>query len=88
MKVRPRSIARGGTLSPSKITRVMIGGVFLYTPVPLAIRSIGTFAARAQSRMKGFRALRFSSAELVAAVQERLSRPLERTEVWYLLPST
>lgn len=45
-----------------------------------------SFTARAQERMKGFRALRLTPEGLIAAVQERLSQPLERTEVWYLLP--
>lgn len=46
-----------------------------------------TFPARAQKRIKGFRALRFTAQELVLAVQQRLAHPLERTEVWYVQPS-
>jgi len=37
---------------------------------------------RAHKRMKGFRALRYSESELQAAVKERLSKPLDTSEVW------
>lgn len=52
------------------------------------VAGFDTFPARAQKRMKGFRALSFTSDGLVTAVRERLSRPLERTEVWCVIPST
>jgi tRNA dimethylallyltransferase len=39
---------------------------------------------RAHKNMVGFRALSLSEAELIKAVRERLTRPLERTEVWYV----
>ena len=37
--------------------------------------------------MIGFRALRIRPSELIAAVRERLLRPLEKTEVWYVMVS-
>jgi tRNA dimethylallyltransferase len=39
---------------------------------------------RAHKNMVGFRALSLSEAELIKSVRERLTRPLERTEVWYV----
>ncbi len=46
------------------------------------VAGFDSFPVRAQKRMKGFRALSLSSEELLAAAKERLSQPLERTEVW------
>jgi tRNA dimethylallyltransferase len=46
-----------------------------------------SFPTRAQRRMISFRALSLRPLELIASVRERLLRPLERTEVWYVMLS-
>ncbi len=48
------------------------------------IAGFESFPARAQKRMKGFRAMCLPAHELLAALQQRLSQPLERSEVWFL----
>jgi tRNA dimethylallyltransferase len=44
-----------------------------------------TESKRALAETKGFRAMELKEDELVARVEERLRRPLERTEVWYVV---
>jgi tRNA dimethylallyltransferase len=48
------------------------------------ITGFESVSRRAQKRMVGFRAFLFSEAEAIEAVRERLKKPLERTEVWYV----
>jgi tRNA dimethylallyltransferase len=42
------------------------------------------FPARAQQRMKGFRAFTWSAPEIVGHLKSRLTSQLDRTEVWYV----
>jgi tRNA dimethylallyltransferase len=46
------------------------------------VEGFDTHPARGQKYMKGFRAFKLTEGELVVSLRERLSRPLERTEVW------
>ena len=43
-----------------------------------------TESKKAQEKTKGFRAMELTEEELVAQVRERLRKPLERSEVWYV----
>ena len=43
-----------------------------------------TESKKALARTKGFRAMELTEGELVVRVRERMSSPLERTEVWYV----
>ena len=42
---------------------------------------------RAQEKVKGFRALSMSEAEIIEAVRDRCKAPLVRSEVWYVYPT-
>lgn len=48
------------------------------------VEGFSDFPSRAQTRMKGFRAFEFSEDQLAQRIRERLSKPLEVTEVWYV----
>ena len=50
------------------------------------VAGFDSFPARAQKRMKSFRAFAWPHDRLVEAVRARLAQPLERTEVWLILP--
>jgi hypothetical protein len=43
-----------------------------------------TESKKALEKTKGFRAMELTEEELVAQVRERLRKPLERSEVWYV----
>lgn len=49
------------------------------------VSGFDSFPSRAWRRMLSFRALSVTQSELIASVQERLMRPLEKTEVWYVM---
>ncbi len=49
------------------------------------VSGFDSFPARAQRRMISFRALNMTQSELIASARERLMRPLEKTEVWYVM---
>lgn len=49
------------------------------------VTGFDSFSARAQRRMNSFRALNVTQSELIASARERIMRPLEKTEVWYVM---
>jgi tRNA A37 N6-isopentenylltransferase MiaA len=53
----------------------------------VAVSGFDSFPARAQKQMLSFRALCITPSELIALARERLMRPLEKSEVWYILVS-
>jgi tRNA dimethylallyltransferase len=51
------------------------------------VSGFDSFSARAQRQMISFRALSVTHPELLGLVRQRLQRPLEKTEVWYVMIS-
>ncbi|MEY4701451.1 MAG: tRNA ((37)-N6)-dimethylallyltransferase MiaA [Pseudomonadota bacterium] len=49
------------------------------------VSGFDSFPVRAQRRMISFRALSLAESEVIALARERLMRPLEKTEVWYVM---
>ncbi len=48
------------------------------------VEGFEAFSERAQKRMKGFRAFRYTEDQLVAAVSARLMLPMTHSEVWFV----
>jgi tRNA dimethylallyltransferase len=51
------------------------------------VQGFTEFSPRAQKTIKGFRAFEWSADELLRKVTERLTKPLQTTEVWYVSPN-
>jgi len=51
----------------------------------IEVAGFDSFPARAQRRMISFRALKLTPDQVVQSARERLARPLDTTEVWYVL---